>query len=402
MNNTFNQQIWSELLKVEEIQSKKDQQLTGPDIQKLLGLSNRTAYAYLFALRNRNRITREGKDSLRIHKLASLVKEKERENKVLKAEMERLEASLNFMYAIQVTEHHNWTRLKIKQDASLREECTAISLCSDLHADEVVDKEVVDGINEYNRDIFIQRFNRYFSRLIYVIRMQRKAGQTIKNLVLGFLGDLISGYIHEELMENNSMSPTEAVSLLQDLIIAGIKTLAEDGEFANIIIIGVRGNHGRTSTKKKFSTGYKNSYEWLMYKNIEKAFTEYLTGYNNVFFVIPKSEFAYLNIYDKTIGFSHGDHFYYLGGVGGVMIPLMRWLYKINDVIPTDMRCIGHWHSYLSLPNCLVNGSGIGYNAYTMGKGFKPELPKMQLQLLDSHRGFTANIPIILDDFNQK
>lgn len=398
----FDQRIWTELIKLEEILQKEDKILTGEIIMSKLGLSNRTAYAYLFALKNRNRITREGKDSLRIHKLTSLIQQHKIENRVLKKEIESLEASLNFMYAIQITENHNWSRFKIKSDSNLNEECTAITLCSDIHADEVVDLDVVDGVNEYNKEIFIERFKKYFSRLIYVIRMQRKAGQTINNLVLAFLGDMISGYIHEELLENNSMSPTEAVDLLQDLIIAGIKTLSQDGNFKEIIVVGVRGNHARTSKKKKYSTGYKNSYEWLMYKNIEKAFSEYMSGYNNVKFIIPKSEFAYVDIYNKTWGFSHGDHFNYMGGVGGVMIPLMRWLYRINDVIPTDMRGIGHWHQYLSLPNCLVNGSGIGYNAFALGKGFKPEPPKMHLQLQDKRRGFTTNTPIILKDFKDE
>jgi len=88
-----------------------------------------------------------------------------------------------------------------------------------------------------------------------------------------------------------------------------------------------------------------------------------------------------------------------MGGIGGVMVPLMRWLSKINDVIDADMRGIGHWHSYISLPKCLVNGSMIGYAPYALGKAFAPEEPKMQLQLQDKKLGFTVNIPILLEDF---
>ncbi len=396
---TFDENLWEEILRLSKLFEDKGKKLTTTYIRNQFPeLSERHAACYSFALKNKENIMPDWSIKNNISTIkADLYTERKRIRGLMK-EITLADERLHFMFALNHT-HGLQESIKVLADPNMKSESTAISLCGDLHAEETVKKEVMNNLNEYNLEIFIKRFTRYFSRLLYVIRMQRKAGHNINNLVLAFLGDLITGYIHEELMESNSLSPTEAANILLDLMVSGIKLLSEEGDFKKIIIVGIRGNHGRTTKRKRFSTGYKNSYEWLMYKRLEKTFTEHLDGYENVEFVIPESEFAYIDIYDKKWGFSHGDHFNYLGGIGGVMVPLMRWLSKINDVVDADMRGIGHWHQYISLPRCLVNGSMIGYGPYALGKGFAPEEPKMQLQLQDRKLGSTVNIPILLNDF---
>lgn len=395
----FDSNLWKELLSIEEEFQRTKKVLTGQDIlSKFPDLSKDAAYAYLFALKNKRKLNVTFNDTLVLKKLESQNKSLLKTKLLLEQELVRAEERLQFMYAIQVIEDHSFDPIIIKPNLSLKEETTAIALLSDGHVDEQVDPDTVNGINEYNPEIAKKRIENFFSRTLYLINMQRRSGLEITNFILGILGDMISGYIHEELMESNSMSPTEATAFVQELLIRGIKTLYEKGEFKELVVVGIRGNHGRTSAKKKFKTGYKNSYEYLMYKNIEKIFTEYYPSYN-IKFIIPKSEFAYIKAYDKVIRMSHMDHFNYQGGIGGVMIPLNRFLYKINDVIHADLTCGAHWHTYMTLPGYLGNGSVIGYNEYALGKGFKPEPPKMHFQLLDKRRGFTMNTPIYLNDF---
>lgn len=395
----FNETLWEEILKTSKFFEDKNKKLTAAYLKRQFPfLSERHAACYIFALNNKDAIVPDWSVKNNISAIKTDLYTERKRVKGLLQEINLADQRLSYMFALNHTKGLQES-IKVTADPEMKSESTAIALCGDVHAEETVKKEVMNGLNEYNLETFIKRFTRYFSRLLYVIRMQRKAGHEINNLVLTFLGDLITGYIHEELMENNSLSPTEAANILLDLMTSGIKLLANEGAFKKIIIVGIRGNHGRTSHRKKFATGYKNSYEWLMYKRLEKTFKDHLTGYENIEFVIPESEFAYIDIYDKKWGFSHGDHFNYMGGIGGVMVPLMRWLSKINDVIDADMRGIGHWHSYISLPKCLVNGSMIGYAPYALGKAFAPEEPKMQLQLQDKKLGFTVNIPILLDDF---
>jgi hypothetical protein len=283
----------------------------------------------------------------------------------------------------------------VTDDESFNTEAVAISTISDIHFEERVDKKVVYGINEYNPDIAAKRINNYFIGLIKLIRKEREK-VPINTLVLGLLGDMITGYIHEELMESNWLSPTEAIMGCRDCLVSGIKQLAEDSEVSRIIIPCCKGNHGRTSVKKKFSTGYKNSYEWMMYHDMSGIFKSW-GAFDLLEWVIPPSELTYVEVFDKALRFGHGDHFKYVGGVGGIAIPLMKWLYRTNQVRHADMTFLGHWHQSLKPNyNCYLNGSVIGYNAYGASFGFYPETPMQLFTLLDKKRGFTVNTPILL------
>jgi len=325
-------------------------------------------------------------------------KEFKRKITLLQNQNEEYKKRQSFLSGINVETIESFDKLTIKPNNRLKEEAIAISTISDVHVEEPVVKSVVNNLNEYNLKIAEERVIRYFKRLMYMINQSRKAGYKIDNLVLGLLGDFITGYIHEELEEVNELTPPEATLFMQSLLVKGIRYLSENGDFKKITIPCVPGNHGRTTNRKRYTSGYKNSYEWLMYNNIKDLFTR-LGGFGNVEFIIPESEFIYLDLFGYINKFSHGDHFKYQGGIGGLEVPLKKWILRENAVIKTDMSWIAHWHQYIVLNKVRVNGSLIGYNSYARAFGFEPEPPKMQFQLLDKRRGFTMNNPIILTDW---
>lgn len=322
-----------------------------------------------------------------------------KENQQLKKRIESLSKKVKFSNTIDITKHNDWTPLTIHANPDLKEECTAISLISDVHIEERVLKSIINDINEYNPKIAKQRLEFYFKRLLYLIRSYRKGGKVIEHLVLGIIGDVITGYIHEELLETNFMSPSQASLYAQEILTRGLMMLSESGEFKSIKVVCVPGNHGRTSLRKKFKSAYSNSYEWLMYNQMKNYFTMMNGKYSNINFIISDSEFIYLDIYGKINMFSHGDHFNYQGGIGGIYIPLLKWLLRENKINKIDMAWIGHWHQLISINGARINGSVIGYNEYARSFGFIPEPPQMQFQLLDKRRGYTSNEPIILTDF---
>ena len=330
--------------------------------------------------------------------MKNVQKELRRKVTVLNKQNEELKNRQDFLNGINIEEVKSFEKFTITPNTRLKDEAIAISSLSDVHTEEQVSRSVVSGLNEYNLDICRERVTHYFKRLLFMINQSRRAGYTVNNLVIAWLGDFITGYIHEELEESNLLTPVEASLLIQELLIKGIKLLSEDGKLEKIIVPCTPGNHGRTTRRKRFTTGYKNSYEWLMYNNIKRLFEE-LGGYNNVEFIIPESEFIYLNLFGYINKFSHGDHFNYQGGIGGLEVPLKKWILRENAVIKTDMSWIAHWHQYIVLNKVRVNGSVIGYNSYARAYGFEPDVPKMQFQLLDKRRGFTLNNPIILTDW---
>lgn len=325
-------------------------------------------------------------------------KEFKRKITILTNQNEELKLRQDFLNGINIENIDSLEEFTVNPRYKYKDEAIAISALSDTHVEEPVKKSVVSGLNEYNLEIAKRRLEFYFKRLLFMVNQSRKAGYTIDTLVLAFLGDFITGYIHEELEEINSLTPAEASLFVEELLIVGLKFLSENGRFTKIIVPCTPGNHGRTTKRKRFTTGYKNSYEWIMYNNIQKLIKE--SGkYENIELIIPESEFIYLNLFGYVNKFSHGDHFKYQGGIGGIEIPLKKWLLRENAVIKTDMSWIAHWHQYIVLNKVRVNGALIGYNSYARAFGFEPEPPKMQFQLLDKKRGFTLNNPIILTDW---
>jgi hypothetical protein len=325
-------------------------------------------------------------------------KELKRKNTILNNQNEELKKRQAFLNGINIEELDSLEKFTINPLYKVKDEAIAISVLSDVHTEEPVVKSVVSGLNEYNLQIAEERVTRYFKRLLYMINQARKAGYVIDHLVMAWLGDFITGYIHEELEEANNLTPVQASLLIQSWLIKGVIFLSENAKLKRIVIPCTPGNHGRTTKKKRYTTGYKNSYEWLMYNNIKNLFDK-IGGYENVEFIIPESEFIYMNLFGYVNKFSHGDHFKYQGGIGGIEIPLKKWILRENTVIKTDMSWIAHWHQYIILNKVRVNGALIGYNSYARAFGFEPEPPKMQFQLLDKKRGFTLNNPIILTDW---
>lgn len=268
---------------------------------------------------------------------------------------------------------------------------TGFLIASDWHADEVVKSSTVLGKNEYNREIAEQRIKNFFSNAVYMIEKK-----PVDNLVLGLIGDLIGGYIHPELEQTNSMSPMQGISFVKNLIISGLKYV--HGSLPNlekITVIGICGNHSRTTKKMQFSNGFEMNHEYFMYKDIEHIIT--LMGMTKFQFIIPESEFAYIDVYGKKLLFAHGHQFRTAGGIGGIYPSMLRWYSKMNQTIKIDKAFIGHYHTSIYTKEVCVNGSLKGFDAFAMGHGLAFEEPQQTYVILNEKRGFIFYSPIFAD-----
>jgi hypothetical protein len=128
-------------------------------------------------------------------------------------------------------------------------EGTIVSLASDWHAEEEVDPRKLNGLNATNLEIVEERIKRFFH---VNVRLTRLLQQDLKidNMVMGLLGDFISGDIHEEVAEVCLLPPMEAVVFVQDLMAAGIEFIIEPqlrfagtvGEQASMFFLDPSGN----------------------------------------------------------------------------------------------------------------------------------------------------------------
>lgn len=256
----------------------------------------------------------------------------------------------------------------------------AIALFSDAHIEETVNSDTVLGLNEYNIDIAEERIQKYFINLVNALNEDG-----VESLVFASLGDTISSFIHDELMQNNSLTPLEATFKAQSLIYNGLEYIVENSSVEHIKFIGIVGNHGRTTKKIQHSNGYAMSYEWLMYKNIEKQIQ---LANLPIEVEIPRSEMAILQTSDgKKYMFMHGFQIKSSGNgtVCGLYPALNRLSLKLDRNFHQDKIYIGHFHSCISIPNATVNGSIIGFNAYSLSNGFSYEEPAQMYELFDEN-----------------
>jgi hypothetical protein len=258
----------------------------------------------------------------------------------------------------------------------------AVALFSDAHIEETVNPASVLGMNEYNISIAEKRIQCYFENLCECLKEDK-----VDDLIFASLGDTISGYIHDELAQCNGLSPLEATEKAQSLILSGLKYLCEETNLHSIKFIGIVGNHSRTTKKIQHANGFKMSYEWLMYQNLQK-FCE--MSNLPIEFCIPESEVAIVNSPDgQKLMFAHG--FQIKGGgngtVCGIYPALNRLALKWGKVFGQDKIYIGHFHQCVSINNAVVNGSIIGFNTFALTNGMPFEEPAQMYEVYDTNIG---------------
>lgn len=334
------------------------------------------------ALVNADRIISKEKESAKIanDKYKHLLKEHE-----------DLEKRFDFLLSIK--EDVEAPKLIPKQSDKNKNHATPIILLSDWHFEERVDPSTINNLNEYNLEIGQKRWSKCIQNSLRLVNIDRNHSE-INNIVIWLGGDFITGYIHEELAEDNYLSPTQASRFAKKSIITAIEFYLTYGKFDKIHIVCSFGNHGRSTKKKRHATAYKNSFEWMIYHDVADYFKDEL----RVTFTIPDGYFTYFKVYDFNCRFWHGDTIQYQGGIGGLTIPLIKAIHRYNQQIYADYNFMGHYHQlFMATRDCIVNGSGIGFNSYAQNIGASPEKPQQSYALIDQARGLTIKAPIFCD-----
>lgn len=290
-----------------------------------------------------------------------------------------LEANAQRFNIIQAFDHVvpeiNMTKLKGSGES------TAILACSDWHVGEVVDPTTVNGLNQYDVSIARKRVKAMFERAAMMIDVSRGL-TSIKELVVWLGGDFISGALHDDQKETDEISPTESVIVCEDLITNGIRFLKKEAKLANVVIVTSFGNHGRNTHKPRSSTAHVTSYEQLAYWHLASTFKD-----AGVKFKIDNSYHNLLPIYGRTYRFHHGDSVRFLGGSGGLGIPVLKAVSAWDKVVPAYFDICGHFHQTSYARKYAINGSLVGYNAYAMRNKCEYEEPSQNLFVTSRKRG---------------
>jgi hypothetical protein len=140
------------------------------------------------------------------------------------------------------------------------------------------------------------------------------------------------------------------------------------------------------------------NFEWPIYQRL----AAYFAKDPRFTFDIPAGPDAFFNVYDKRFCLSHGDQAKGGDGVGGIAVPLGRWLLRkqmkqqaMGD--PFDILMCGHWHTLMHLSNLIVNGSIKGTDEWSSAMNFAHQEPEQALFVVHPEMGVTARWPIKCD-----
>lgn len=276
----------------------------------------------------------------------------------------------------------------------------ACALASDWHVEETVTPEESGGVNEMNLQIAEQRIQRYFRKLGLLIEMSRggRHGAKIDRAVIGLIGDIINGYLRDENLIGNSLTPPEAIVWAWERISQGLEYLLAHSDLKNILVVCRSGNHGRfmglSSRQIMWSHKEEMSLEHLLYRMLAERFR----GNRRISFMVPSGGiFTDVDILGFKYRFFHGDNVRFMGGVGGLSIPLNKLILRWNQRSKAYMHCLGHFHSTHWLPNANVNGSLVGYDGYANAMGFDFEPPQQSYWIVRNDRGQDERKAIFLD-----
>jgi transposase/predicted phosphodiesterase len=266
---------------------------------------------------------------------------------------------------------------------------------SDIHFDEFVDPAQINGVNQYSRQIARQRIQNVFETSINILT-KFIAKPKYDGAVVALGGDLLSGNIHEELVETNEAPILSSVLELTQLLIDGITLYATT--FEKVFVPCVVGNHGRLNKKPKCKNRVFDNYEWLIYQNLSRHFD----GDDRVTFYIPDGPDAIFNIYNKTFLLTHGDQFKGGSGISGIMSPLHLGLHRKQKKQAAihqsfDVMILGHFHQYIHTNSMIVNGSVKGYDEFANLCNFAFEPPQQALWINHPTHGMVFRTPVLCD-----
>lgn len=254
----------------------------------------------------------------------------------------------------------------------------AIAFLSDLHWEEVVDFEAMDGLNSYGPVIAKARLERWAHGVVDLMT-KHWSGPPPSRLIIILGGDLITGEIHAELAKTNSARSLPAVRSLVQHLRSALHTI-RSAISCPIDLISLPGNHGRTTMKPESKAAAETSYDILVSDFLEAT----LVG-SDIKFYAPVSGDALFSVFGWRVMATHGDRIGSRGGQGyiGPAATAARGIKRIiHDYVARgvmlDLVLIGHFHTPLMLEEGFVNGSLIGPSEYSRDGRFRPH-PAQQL-----------------------
>ena len=270
-------------------------------------------------------------------------------------------------------------------------------LLSDLHWGEVVKPGQIHGKNEYNVAIAKRRLQRVIASTLNIC-FNYTVNPEYPGIVVPLGGDLVTGDIHEELVETNELTSAQTLVDIVGSLAWAYGVLAD--KFGKVWVPAVTGNHGRLTHKIRAKNRAFTNFDWVIAQLLQRHFMKD----SRFSWLIPDGSDAWYKVYNHRYLLTHGDQFRGGDGIIGALGPIMRGDTKKrarNGQIDLgyDTMILGHWHQYIPLSRVIVNGSLKGYDEWASQQNFSFEVPIQALWFthpiygITNHWGIRAEEP---------
>jgi len=269
-------------------------------------------------------------------------------------------------------------------------------LWSDWHWGEVVLPGQIHNKNEFNVAIAKRRLQRLVGRTIGLC-FEHMTKPDYPGIVVNLGGDLVSGDIHDELVESNELTSAQTLIDIVGALSWALEQLAD--RFGRVWVVAVAGNHGRMTKKPRAKNRAFTNFDWVIAQLLQRHFVKD----KRFSWLIPEGSDAWYRVYSHRYLLTHGDQFRGGDGIIGALGPILRGDTKkrarnSNLDLGYDTMLLGHWHQYLSLRRVIVNGALKGYDEYAAQNNFAFEPPIQALWFTHPRYGMTAAWPIYCED----
>jgi hypothetical protein len=261
---------------------------------------------------------------------------------------------------------------------------------SDWHYAEIVRKEAVIGLNEYDALVTARRAWRVVHSLLDCVDDWEASGKwRFPELTVLLNGDFLTGAIHG--LERHTDAPNVIRSTIQcgSLLALVLADLAK--RFERVRVVGVVGNHGRLPDDKKVPTkDATRSFDFMAYKLAQVA----LRDQSNITFEFPDAYGVLFDVAGRTCFLGHG-HFL----KQQLSIPALgvhRFMTALGSTLAAAMKkleivFLGHFHNSAKVEQggvrTFINSSLIGTQEYGFHHSGKVNVPGQDAYMIDRQLG---------------
>jgi len=257
--------------------------------------------------------------------------------------------------------------LKYKPKPNSKNPITAVLQLTDLHYGEVIEKDEVDGFNEFNPDIAERRLQQLGHRVLHQVETMR-AGYNVQNLHILGTADFISGDIHQELTVTNAF-PCPVQSVKCGYAIGALAMmLAPHFSQVNVDMITLD-NHGRMTRKPQASQGGVNNWSYV----VAHVMKQHVIHQKNINVNVHAKPSALVPIGPEKYLLFHGHQIKGWAGIpyyGFDRRVAMEAVKRMNFPETAFTKLVlGHFHVSVDTAHWIVGGSLSGTNAFDHSSG---------------------------------